>query len=92
MSMFVRVSHSETTHIMINNTQQCITRPLSTPVRRVKPWVHGPATSPNNLPRLHTKQDDEAKANAWLDANADVAALWFDAPDRQAGTTGRVGA
>jgi len=53
---------------------------------------HGPATSPNNLPRLHTKQDDEAKANAWLDANADVAALWFDAPDRQAGTTGRVGA
>ena len=29
-------------------------------------------------------EDDEAKANAWLDANADVAALWFDAPDRHA--------
>ena len=26
---------------------------------------------------------DKAEASAWLDANADVAAPWFDAPDRQ---------
>ena len=28
-------------------------------------------------------EDDKAVVNAWLDANADVAAPWFDAPDRQ---------
>ena len=69
MSMFVRVSHSETTHIMINNTQQCITRPL----------YPGPA-SQTTAPRRHPitslgftqKQDDEAKANAWLDANGNA--------------------
>mmetsp|Transcript_34075 Transcript_34075/g.111401 ORF Transcript_34075/g.111401 Transcript_34075/m.111401 type:complete len:94 (+) Transcript_34075:1-282(+) len=37
-------------------------------------------------------EEDKAEASAWLDANADVEAPWFDAPDRQAGTTGRVGA
>ena len=26
---------------------------------------------------------DKAEASAWLDANADVAAPWFDAPDRR---------
>ena len=28
-------------------------------------------------------EEDAAKANAWLNANADVAAPWFDAPDRR---------
>ena len=27
-------------------------------------------------------EEDKAEASAWLDANADVAAPWFDAPDR----------
>ena len=28
-------------------------------------------------------EEDKAEASAWLDANADVAAPWFDAPDRR---------
>jgi len=28
-------------------------------------------------------EQDKAEANAWLDANTEVAAPWFDAPDRQ---------